>query len=767
MKTKIYLLIIILSLLALNAPAQELFRADFSAGISGWSTEGDYPENWQVSETNHAGGETPELFYKGKYPMIAPDKSCRLISPIIDLSSYPGTSLLLRFCHAIECVSPIKMEIATTFDGGATWHNVWTQGEVIERQMFVRIDNTGFEAGKLQFAFVCSGNFQELKGWYIDDLELSIEPSNAIHSESITCGKESIFLKEGNPISLSFKNIGKAPITSLEIGYQVDDDEPVMEIRTGLNVAHFETSMVTFQEPVVGKGVGEHSVKVWVSKVNGASVSEQALYGSFSVTDIPLVLNKRKAMLEEFTSSTCNPCARLNEYLNPWLETVKDQIVVASKYQMNWPSPGDIYYIQDCKLRSGFYGGITSVPTPLINGGKFPSSITYPEMMEKADILVKEISVQSVPVDIKAVFSIKDRTIKTEMHLMPYVSGNYLLLVSVNEKTTTENVAGNGETAFHSVVMKMLPDGNGQTVSLVEGKLLSITLEADLTDTNVEEFDDLEVAIWVQDRTTREVLNANYAVESTFAPNMPKNLQAAVDEMVINLSWDKPSTDTGLVGYKLLRDGVVLADNITGTTYTDGNANGDYLYHLCAVYPDIESSHISATAAVTMPISAPTNVEAATQDRIHFTLTWDASPEEYIEGYDIYREGTKINRELVTSTTYTDEAPYEGGYCYRVVAVAPMGKSEPSARACAGPVAIEDTTTNNSLKVYPNPTDGQLRITADGSTIKTIQLFDLSGRLLYERSNINAAEYLIDVSEFIQGMYILNADGKAVKFIKQ
>ena len=52
---------------------------------------------------------------------------------------------------------------------------------------------------------------------------------------------------------------------------------------------------------------------------------------------------ERKVLVEELTSSTCGPCAQLNNLFNPWLANNAEKVTVI-KYQMNWPGTGDPYY---------------------------------------------------------------------------------------------------------------------------------------------------------------------------------------------------------------------------------------------------------------------------------------------------------------------------------------------------------------------------------------------------------------------------------------
>ena len=59
--------------------------------------------------------------------------------------------------------------------------------------------------------------------------------------------------------------------------------------------------------------------------------------------------------------------------------------------------------------------------------------------------------------------------------------------------------------------MKMLPNAQGTTVSLQTGELKRLEFTQDLSSTHVEEMSDLEVAIWVQNYSTKEVLNDSKA----------------------------------------------------------------------------------------------------------------------------------------------------------------------------------------------------------------------------------------------------------------
>ncbi|MDR0365147.1 MAG: T9SS type A sorting domain-containing protein [Bacteroidales bacterium] len=79
---------------------------------------------------------------------------------------------------------------------------------------------------------------------------------------------------------------------------------------------------------------------------------------------------------------------------------------------------------------------------------------------------------------------------------------------------------------------------------------------------------------------------------------------------------------------------------------------------------------------------------------------------------------------------------------------------------------IENVETAQ-IKLYPNPTNGQLKIENGELEMRYIQFFDITGKLIHEISNIGATELTLDISNFVNGVYFIHIDGKTVKVVKQ
>ena len=74
------------------------------------------------------------------------------------------------------------------------------------------------------------------------------------------------------------------------------------------------------------------------------------------------------------------------------------------------------------------------------------------------------------------------------------------------------------------------------------------------------------------------------------------------------------------------------------------------------------------------------------------------------------------------------------------------------------------------LKIYPNPTNGQLIIEYGELTIENIEIYNIVGQMVgvYPCGRPNNAETItIDVSHLSSGMYYLKIADRTVKFLKE
>jgi uncharacterized repeat protein (TIGR03806 family) len=168
----------------------------------------------------------------------------------------------------------------------------------------------------------------------------------------------------------------------------------------------------------------------------------------------------------------------------------------------------------------------------------------------------------------------------------------------------------------------------------------------------------------------------------TTAPPAPAALSAtASGSTQINLAWNAV-TDTGgsgLAGYRVLRGGVQIANNVVGTTYSDSGltASTTYQYTVRAFdnAGNVSGSSNTAsatTAADTTAPSVPTGVTATSTGSTTIQIAWSASTDTGGSGlgqYRIYRNGTLLTAVLAAQTSFNDAGLTPNTtYTYRVTA---------------------------------------------------------------------------------------------------
>lgn len=149
----------------------------------------------------------------------------------------------------------------------------------------------------------------------------------------------------------------------------------------------------------------------------------------------------------------------------------------------------------------------------------------------------------------------------------------------------------------------------------------------------------------------------------TQAPTAPSNLMAsAVTQTSLTLNWTASSDNVGVTGYDVYQDGIKINTSLLTTTTFDVNGLSTataYQFYVQASDAAGNTSNSGLLDATTLSPpdtelpSAPANLTASNITQSTLTLTWDASTDNVgVAGYDVYRDGVKINGPIVTSTSY-------------------------------------------------------------------------------------------------------------------
>lgn len=560
---------------------------------SGWEIMDLGAGAWSVYISNRAGGTPNEmrLHYMPYFTGIS-----RLVMPAIDLSG--ETSVTMQFKHCFDNYGgPHHLGIATTSDNGVTWNVAWQQefvtSGVFEETHVVSTPDIG--NSNVRFCIFYDGNNPNLNGWFFDDIKIfNLEQRDAfitgIESSNISdCGDKEI--------RFTIQNMGEETITSLEATYEIEGKEAITETFEAtvesLQFEDFVFQQPTFLEP------GEYNVEVTISKVNGQEDDDTSNNTATKNFKTAYSHTQRVPVLEHFSSSTCAPCAGVNEGMLE-LEAANLGRFSYIKYAMNGPGSGDPYYNQHAGTRRIYYG-LTSIPQLYLDGIDRGFYALSQETLDQA-------CNDPAYADIRGSFNINENTITVKIEVMSFVKmNNARLLVSVNEKETHNNTGTNGETEFHHIMMQMLNNANGTILNLEAGESATFEFTYDMSTTFVEEITDLEAVAFIQEPNSRYVYNSCWINEYTdIFPISPINL--ALDnnnDGTMTATWEA-AENSHPDGYNVYINGELTERNTRNNTITFDIINNQYyVVEIEAIYGE----YISVKAVSGMMASNTTSID--------------------------------------------------------------------------------------------------------------------------------------------------------------
>ena len=733
----------------------------------GWSIAGLGTQNWVISGTDNAGGQANELHLNWS-PQF--NGVSRLVSPVIDLTGY--SSVIISFKHYLDNYNGSHtLGIATTSDGGTTWNQGWTQnysadgGYVVNQE--ISTDDMG--SANFQFCIFYSGSSYNFDNWYFDDImvfnleNLDLAVTGSTMPDIATIGDL--------PVSMKVMNYGVTPITSIEASYEVLGMEPVAQT-FDVNLASLASATLNFTVPVVIETPGTYTVVLKVNTVNGVEDDLEDNNTKAVEVHVPIDQVQRIPMIEHFSSSTCPPCVGVNNTMNTFCNNNPGRYTY-TKYQMNWPGNGDPYYTAEGGVRSTYYG-VSGVPDIYLDGvGTNNSAVNQNTFNQHAD--------QPGYFDVRGSFTVEGNTIHILADVMPYFDTEARVFVSVNEKVTTGNVGTNGETSFHHVFMKMMPNGQGSTIAFTATELQRLEFTQNMGATFVEEMSDLEVSIWVQNYGSKYVYNSHFAYEYTDVHPYPvENLtltEANAPRGLLVAAWDAPA-EGNPIGYNVYVNNELIAENITETEYAfEGDSDVFYVVGVVALYPD-EQTSVKAVAVVTENLQ-DMGLYIPGSPYIDLTVdepTFDASvingnyaSHEPIEIIAITETNPMGEQYLVIEPSF--ELPYtiNEGEDF-VFNISPNDFSERSiaettikVESSNGEVyfnvtvdgeLLKVTELSSTAKVYPNPANNQVHIES-ATSIESVKVYNMMGALV-ETISANAKTVNVDLNAYSNGIYFFN-----------
>ncbi len=240
----------------------------------------------------------------------------------------------------------------------------------------------------------------------------------------------------------------------------------------------------------------------------------------FAFDNLLVAERSKRAVLEHFTNSS-DPASKAADDVIDQFGSGSSGDVVHIQYHMDYPGfdPMNENNPVAASTRSFNYG-IPQVPYAVLDGGiseeyryDFSGLKTTPSM-ESAMWLTLQEPLFDVELEVNWLEGLLETTATVTCNVDSYEE-NIQLYVVIFETSVTAYAGLNGDTLFRNVVLDMLPTPAGKLLgnNWVKGNSVSQT-ESWLFQPYVEDEEDLAVVAFVQDRTTKQILQADVKYKS-------------------------------------------------------------------------------------------------------------------------------------------------------------------------------------------------------------------------------------------------------------
>jgi len=529
---------------------QETFTAEQTLATSGWTlfsqdSDTGVATNW-VRTTEGSNGIMASFSW---YNQVVYTPNNYAFSPAINLTSYTGP-IKLSYKHAaqdpdwdVEKYSLYVTSSATVAAATTALHSQTTMNG-INTLTEITFDLSSYAGQTIYLCFRHHGVFDQFNIIF-DDIKVEKMLSNNVALQSVVVQP---YIAAGNQTySGTVKNIGTNNVTSYTVTWQANGGALQTYNVTGVNIAPGATHNFTHNIPLNAVS-GLYNLIFNVSLVNGAADPDTSNNSLTKTTQIPTGSTAFKPLIEKFTSSTCGPCATYNNTtFNPYF-TAQNQNFNYIAYQMNWPGTGDIYYTAEGAVRRDYYG-VNAITSLWIDGGEYSTSNNQATLTTH----VNTEATKTGYFGLTANRNLSGGNALVNYNITPYLTGSFVLHAAVIEKVTTNNASSNGETSFKHVMMKMVPNASGTTINTTAGTPISGQITASLANTFIEENSDLEVIVFIQNATTREIMQS---FKATDALSLEDNALAKVK------LYPNPASNN--IRFTNIQEATIMITDVTG-----------------------------------------------------------------------------------------------------------------------------------------------------------------------------------------------------------
>ncbi|HPR31770.1 MAG TPA: sugar-binding protein, partial [Prolixibacteraceae bacterium] len=234
-------------------------------------------------------------------------------------------------------------------------------------------------------------------------------------------------------------------------------------------------------------------------------------------------------------------------------------------------------------------------------------------------------------------------------------------------------------------------------------------------------------------------------------------------QFILNIAWETLMPGFVAEGGALIGFDVLWSDNdvsasdanrnqITWNSPTDKPFNDPSLFGVLQLTPN--GSFVALTD--TEKPTAPTNL-VAVADGSSITLTWDASTDNRVVHQYIISDKTAVIDTIyakASGNSYTLKNLENGSHRPGVVAMDVYGNKSAKVQTENITIAVSaDLLAEAGYRVYPNPTNGMVRISSNSRSAVQLSVYNLTGERVH--NELFTESCLLNLSQHKKGMYLL------------
>ena len=247
-------------------------------------------------------------------------------------------------------------------------------------------------------------------------------------------------------------------------------------------------------------------------KLTALPLACMAWLGVLTALPNPALSYERRVLLEDFTSTTCGPCAGLAPYLHQAIGEVGETVVPIAIHVW-WPAPGDDPWCadnrSDSETRANYYPPVLNQGVPyLALDGTTLNARTRNAIVSAINDRASDES----PIELKLSATIMDNVLHANVTVTSNTDLSSLTLqVALNELYYYYRGPA-GQNDHYDAMVKMIPDADGTAFRIDADATLQFDFEQDMTGLGWHELEigNLELIAWVQG-SNREVKQAQSA----------------------------------------------------------------------------------------------------------------------------------------------------------------------------------------------------------------------------------------------------------------